>query len=94
MAVTQEYFGGVLYLYNGSGQPEVWTVKSDSEILRYAAAFQSARLERPGQPPLWIKPKKVNEVPLTEAEPDPQQKTSLRLNSGMFYDGWQSRRSK
>lgn len=59
-------FGALIYLYNGGDQPEIRSVHSEAEVIMWSAEFHSARLEVPGQPPVWIRVKKK-----TTTDPEP-----------------------
>ena len=89
-------YAGVLYLYNGGAQPEVWSVNTSEEIIRYVSYFQSARLERPGHAPIWIRSKKaVPKIPdLAEKDRVPYKSrhasTGPLFKSEIFYDPWKS----
>lgn len=68
-------FGAVLYLYNGEAQPEILTVTSEDEALHWAGQFERTRVEQPGKPPTWLKPKKrfndnADGVPADDAIPE------------------------
>lgn len=81
-------FGGILYLYNGGSQPEIRSVSSEEETLRFAADFLSARLEQPGKPAVWIKPKNKKATNSLNSEEDVVPLVVDYPPIQGVYDGW------
>lgn len=92
--MSETLLEGTLYLYNGGGQPEIYTVRSVEEVLLYASFFKEARLIQPGQPPLRIKPRTNGQASASSNPALHQTATSPKLTPGLFYDGWRQFKNK
>lgn len=85
-----ENSGGLLYLYNGGEQPEIWSVSSLEQAIRYAANFRDNRFEMPGKPPMKLptKPERSADDEVVSTAHD-----RAGLTEASFYDLWHAKSS-
>ena len=85
--------GGLLYLYNGGEQPEIWSVSSLEQAIRYAANFRDNRFEMPGKPPVKLPTKPVRSTDDQVVDPISTAHDRAGVTDASFYDPWQARSS-